>query len=236
VSFNINYFRPSIFGLEAAPELAAFVEAFAWDIEDPQSEGMGDGPFSVEGFLRGWNAGNRFGYRAFLGHAETEESLPRLSLPAELHRNIWRWNRAREAYMDFTGTIEMSAGFAPTVFLLQPEGEQRVVSAAIWAEAMSCAMPEVDVVLAMNEPGTPPRAIPQTELRALLDVFPTRPARHEFSLDGLSHDCGLPHWLVGPEDAPPALAEALRTLGEVRQFQRVAPDSVLDRELLAELG
>ena len=28
VSFNLNYFRPHVFSLEAEPELAAFVESF----------------------------------------------------------------------------------------------------------------------------------------------------------------------------------------------------------------
>ncbi len=61
VAFNLNYYRPHFFGLEAAPEVEAFVWAFNLTIDDPQIEGMSDGPFSVDGLLRGWNAGNRFG-------------------------------------------------------------------------------------------------------------------------------------------------------------------------------
>ena len=74
VAFNLNYFRPHFFGLEAAPEVAAFISAFNLNIHDPQTDGMGDGPFSVEGFLRGWNAGNRFGYRAVLSQDERPET------------------------------------------------------------------------------------------------------------------------------------------------------------------
>jgi hypothetical protein len=38
--FEINYFRPSYFGIEAEKELAAFVAAFQPSIEDPQMYGV----------------------------------------------------------------------------------------------------------------------------------------------------------------------------------------------------
>ncbi len=71
VAFNINYFRPHVFGLEAEPELTAFVERFGLTVSDPQSDGMGDGAYSCEGFLRGYNAGNRFAHQAMLSMNET---------------------------------------------------------------------------------------------------------------------------------------------------------------------
>src|SRR5262249_45535066 len=64
VWFNMNYFRPHFFGLEAADELDDFVQALDLTVSDPQAEGMGEGEFSREGFLRGWNAGNRFAHQA----------------------------------------------------------------------------------------------------------------------------------------------------------------------------
>ena len=39
VAFNLNYFRPHFFGLEAAPELAEFVTTFNLSIGDPQTNG-----------------------------------------------------------------------------------------------------------------------------------------------------------------------------------------------------
>jgi hypothetical protein len=48
--FEINYQRPSFFGTEAEIELSAFVAAFQPRIEDPQMRGMGQGPYSREGF------------------------------------------------------------------------------------------------------------------------------------------------------------------------------------------
>jgi hypothetical protein len=69
VAFRMNYFRPHISGLEAEIELSAFVNAFACAIHDPQLDGMGDGPYSASGFLRGWNTGNAFAYEAGLFNA-----------------------------------------------------------------------------------------------------------------------------------------------------------------------
>src|SRR6516162_652488 len=54
VAFNLNYFRPHIFGLEAAPELEQFAEAFAAIVTDPQGEIEDPGTFRREPFLRGW--------------------------------------------------------------------------------------------------------------------------------------------------------------------------------------
>jgi hypothetical protein len=93
VAFNLNYFRPHAFGLEAEPEVAAFVHAFNLTVSDPQMSGMGDGEYSAEGFLRGWNAGNAFGYRAMISqdHAQTFLTLPSSRIEA-----LWRWNFNRE--------------------------------------------------------------------------------------------------------------------------------------------
>src|SRR5579871_5900924 len=66
IHININYFRPIFFGLEAEIEISALLSQFPSEIHDPQMNGMGDGPYTREGFLRGWNQGNAFGVRAIL--------------------------------------------------------------------------------------------------------------------------------------------------------------------------
>ena len=42
--FEINYYRPSYFGIEAENVLSDFVAVFQPGIEDPQMQGMGEGP------------------------------------------------------------------------------------------------------------------------------------------------------------------------------------------------
>lgn len=65
-SFNLNYYRPHYFGLEAVKEVTMFVERFGFSVHDPQMNGMGDGPYSSDAFLKGWNHGNAFGYSAMV--------------------------------------------------------------------------------------------------------------------------------------------------------------------------
>ena len=63
VAFNLNYFRPHVFGLEAAPELEIFATTLGLTPGDPQGEIEEGAPFTREAFLRGWNAGNEFTFR-----------------------------------------------------------------------------------------------------------------------------------------------------------------------------
>src|SRR5262249_38215064 len=64
IAFNMNYFRPHVFGLEAEPEVAAFVRHFELGVEDPQGAIAG-ADYDAAGFLRGWDEGNRAAYRIF---------------------------------------------------------------------------------------------------------------------------------------------------------------------------
>jgi hypothetical protein len=139
LSFNINFFRPHVFGLEAAPELKALVETFDLLVEDPQAEGMGSGEFSVEGFLRGWNAGNRFGHQALFSMDEGPREVD--VLPAAEIERCWRWNYQRDALVDhFDESL-----FVPRIMFLRHDG--RVVSFVVWGDAIPLALPRVDFLL-----------------------------------------------------------------------------------------
>ncbi len=134
-SFNVNYYRPQIFGLEAEPEVTAFIERFDPEIFDPQTHGMGDGPYSGEGFLRGWNEGNRVAVRAMTGQpvADTPFTLPE----AEIAR-IWRWNLGRKALE------ERLQVFVPKIMLCVQN--DAVKSICAWTDAIPIALPRVDVI------------------------------------------------------------------------------------------
>ncbi|MBW2257802.1 MAG: hypothetical protein JRI25_24815, partial [Deltaproteobacteria bacterium] len=218
-----------IFALEAVEDVAAFVDAFGLEVEDPQVEGMGEGPFTVEGFLSGWRAGNRFAHQAITSQ-HTDYTI--LHKPAAINRAVAAWNRVREYYMDWMGTVEMRGGFAPTVIYVKPEdAPDEVLTAAIWSEGMACALPEVDLIIAINEGEASPRAIPLDALRNLLLPYEHRPAGHTITLGEEARDCGLAHWMVDHPEPPEELITALKGLGEVRHFERIEPDMVLDEEL-----
>lgn len=134
--FNINFFRPSFFGLEAAIELTAFIRRFQPQIQDPQADGMGQGPYSEEGFLRGWNAGNRLGARALAAASGAPWVLPASTL-----QRAWKWNYERQNRIAATGGFQ----FVPTLFPLRAYG--RVGMALVWPQGMPALLPVVDFVL-----------------------------------------------------------------------------------------
>src|SRR5688572_31583938 len=120
IDFNINYFRPHVFALEAEPELSLLMQRFDFKMLDPQSDGMGEGPYSPEGFLRGWNAGNRFAHRAL---ARDMRSADLRTLPSRSLFELWNWNFHKPIYEDLLCSVEMTVGFVPTILLLERASE-----------------------------------------------------------------------------------------------------------------
>jgi hypothetical protein len=146
VAFNLNYFRPHTFGLEAAPELEQFAQAFDALVADPQGEAEEEGPFSREAFLRGWNAGNQFGYRAML----KERTEPVRTWPSQKIHLAWEWNYSRPEEQARMGENI----FVPGIFALEANGE--VLSVAIWPPDCAILLPSVDAVLVpLTQSGKP---------------------------------------------------------------------------------
>src|SRR5262245_29767647 len=75
LSFNLNYLRPHIFGLEAELELSTLVKQFDLLVSDAQIDGMNEGEYSADGFLRGWNTGNEFGYQSILSQSPDHQPM-----------------------------------------------------------------------------------------------------------------------------------------------------------------
>lgn len=137
MTFDVNYCRASYVALEAEVELAAFMAAFKPRIHDPQIDGMGDGPYSAEGFLRGWRFGNLFGIRNILARDPAPEIA---TLPAATLQADWHWNHQREA----RGERLSNRRFVPKIthFLL----DGRPVRLAAWGAGMPISLPHVDYV------------------------------------------------------------------------------------------
>jgi hypothetical protein len=137
-SFNLNYFRPSFFGLEAEIEVTALINRFQPRIQDPQLDGMGEGTYSAKGFLRGWNRGNQFGIEAILGHSGSDQRA--YTLPScTLHR-AWMWNYRRAERQEEVADIQ----FVPAICPVENRGD--VGLAVAWGQAMPILLPAVDFV------------------------------------------------------------------------------------------
>ncbi|PMS20516.1 hypothetical protein C0Z16_34565 [Paraburkholderia rhynchosiae] len=147
VAFNMNYFRPHVFGLEAEPEVRAFVARFSPKIEDPQLHGMGSGPYASDRFLSGWNAGNEAAYEAILQMQHPTRKL--YTLPSAVLERIWRWN-------SLIGQTQAKFGeslFVPKVMLLAVNGELTTV--VVWGDAIPELIPDVQAVLVVRDELSP---------------------------------------------------------------------------------
>lgn len=150
VAFNMNYIRPHVFAVEAEPEVAAFLEAFDSAIEDYQSDGMANGPYSREGFLRGWNVGNSFGYRVILAHADnpvTLEALPEVAaaqnlLVADSERiaDVWSWNFARKGIQDALEAAGHDV-FVPKIMWGREKAGGSPIAFVVWSAGVPTVFP-----------------------------------------------------------------------------------------------
>jgi hypothetical protein len=211
VAFNLNLFRPHVFGLEAAPELEQFAKAFAATVTDPQ--GAMEGAFSKEAFVRGWNEANRFAYRSM-----QEQDGPTHTWPAKKIREVWEWNyglaeqRAREG----------EELFVPTIFAIDVKGEAR--SVVIWPPDCTILMPVVDAVLVpLAQSGKESEElalVPWAEVSAMV-----RPYQDKSS--GIArYRLAFQEW---PSDIAGFLAKKRKAVGEMKG---VGMDEILDRELV----
>lgn len=224
-AFNLNYLRPRFFALEAEPELAAFVEHFELEVEDPQTNGMGSGPYSREAFLRGWNTGNAFAARAILqqeGNAPNERPP---TLPAEQLERLWRWNHARAGLQK-----ELGEGvFVPRISLALEQG--RLVTYAVWGDAIPIALPQVERVVLVRDELARGWLFKRKET-ALVDAATVARWVEAFPMK----EGALPYRLMAytkpSAELVRAFKEAPALAGQVRM---VTFDAVLDAELVASL-
>jgi hypothetical protein len=221
VSFNLNYFRPHPFGLEAEPEVGAFVRAFDLTVSDPQLSGMGDGEYSTEGFLSGWNAGNAFGFEA-LASQDLSGSL--LTMPAARIHAAWQWNFNREARQNATG----DAVFVPRIFFFDVGGE--VQTGVAWGDGIPILLPVVDVVLVPRQ-----RLAPRRWLRSKDDLVVFSWPEIEPIASRFQKAAGELESFELFYDATPAdIEQVIRDRQPAALPTAVTFDKVLDRELLKQ--
>ncbi len=217
MAFNLNYFRPHVFGLEAAVELEKFGAAFGMSVHDEQEDGP-EGPFARERFLRGWNEGNRLAYRAML----KEQTEPVLTWPAKRIQETWEWNFGRPPEQERVGENL----FVPAIFAVELEGE--VKSVAIWPPECSILLPAVDAVLLPCE-----QKGKGSEELALVEWAEVSASVSGYQVPGT----GLARFRLEFEQWPPEMAAFLAKRREaVGELKGVGLDTILDQELVEEAG
>ncbi|MBK8207632.1 MAG: hypothetical protein IPK87_12725 [Planctomycetes bacterium] len=220
VSFNMNYCRPSFFGMEAAPELGAFLDRFPSRVNDPQVDGMREGSsFSDEGFKQGWDAGNLFGVKALTRQGRAGQDAT--CLTRERLHSIWRWNFNRKQIQQAVG----EGIFVPIIMPMQHVGGIHTI--AVWGDLIPIVLPQVDLVLA-----------PLSKHKGLLDrkgavrVVPFQ-ILQPFLASYVGSEEPVRHWHIEYAVPPKALLKCIRSCQKApREMEIISWDMVIDRELL----
>jgi hypothetical protein len=234
VHFNLNYFRSHVFGLEAERVLTPFVEALDLIVSDPQTEGMGDGDYTPEGFLRGWNAGNRFAHGAMLSLQDKGETLlgGQHTLPAKTLRACWEWTFGIDDLYERVQDDNIDV-FIPRVMYALCDGALRTF--CVWPQLIPTALPAVDVVLVMRNE-LPQGAQGGETGNAVVAWNDVRKAASKFKLVPGKATAGLQYVLMDygtAEEAPPELVSFVRDLPAFAgQLQGISLDRILDDELV----
>ncbi|CBJ41108.1 hypothethical protein (plasmid) [Ralstonia solanacearum CMR15] len=221
-SLNVNYFRPHIFGLEAEPEVRAFVEHFQLGVEDPQMHGMGQGPYTAEGFLSGWNAGNAFAYEAITA----QNKGPFLSCPEAKLEAAWRWNQTKSAVQQ---KLEERM-FVPTIMFANIGGELQ--SVVVWGDGIPTLMPPTDAIIVVRDELAPkPLFRPRTKDTCVIASSDLADLFGPFAEQGYAMPVRVPTY-----DKP--TRDVTKFFGSLRAFtgqlQIVSVDNVLSQELLSK--
>jgi len=209
-AFEIDYGRPSFFGTEAEIELSALVAAFRPRIEDAQMRGMGEGPYSGEGFLSGWNFGNLFSVRNAL-----LKSFELSTMPADTLSAAWAWN-----YRLAERKWRNPSCFVPTIAFFRIEGRpSRVVA---WGDGMPILLPKVDYVLVGRDAAGEPRfgLAPWAEVAEVVERAGFDPTNDPLKLAYFTTPRPIADWVA---NIP---------LIDVNALKQLRADQIVDDELI----
>jgi len=221
ISLALNFVRPHIFALEAEPEIAALIDAFSFTVFDPQNSGMGTGPYSREGFLQGWNAGNEFGIHSILQEPDTAASV--YTYPSGKLEQCWKWNLDREAVQTQLG----DGIYVPKIMFLKKE--KMATSSIVWGDAIPTLIPQVDYILIPRN-DLAPRSFFRTGKDTCLIQF-------QEVVEDLgryrTNDFGMSALRLPSQKSPAIVVDFVKKLKPFEgKIEGISVDKVLDQELV----
>ena len=190
ISFNLNFFRPHFFALEAEIEVKEFIDKFGFSINDPQNEGMAEGPFTKEGFIRGWNYGNEFGYRSILNSDDPPEVIHHR--PTNELYSIWQWNHQKSIIQDRLGENI----FVPRIMFVVLENI--LTSVVVWPDAISTLIPQVDALIIPRSELAPKRFFKKKDDICILQFDKVLNAINQYKTDNYC----IPSYSLSYESTP----------------------------------
>lgn len=225
ISFNLNFFRPHFFALEAEPEVRNFVNHFGFKIHDPQTHGMGEEPYNTEGFLRGWNHGNEFGYSAIMKSEEPPDvvhSRKKNELEA-----IWHWNYTRVQTQNTLGDDI----FVPRIMFIQID--DKIKSVTMWPDAIPTLIPRVDALMIPRQELAPRRLFKKKADMCVVPFDSAFPLLEPFS----SNSYTMPAFNLSYNTAPASVLSFVKGLKpNEEKMEGIAMDQVLNQELIERVS
>jgi hypothetical protein len=223
VSLNINYFRPSYFILEAEPEVTEFVKAFDLTVFDPQTDGMGEGEYSKDLLISGWNHGNQWGTAAYLQSPDRPKEI--LTLPSAILQRVWKWNRERESLQNRIGGDQYAA------IIAFHQTNDRAATFVVWPDAIPIVVPPVDHILIVRDELAPRRFLIKRKDTALVSWEQVNQVIHFEKFPKIGIGTSLMY------DTPPfELLSFVKSLSaDSVPFSSLPADQVLDQELVEKI-
>jgi hypothetical protein len=217
IAFNINYFRPSLFIIEAERELTRFVKTFDLVIEDPQIGGMGVGDYDAAKLVEGWRQGNDFAIRAL---RKQDPPIPHWPVATDKLTRAWRWNLRRAARQAELG----DDAFVPRIMFAEVDGE--IVTLAAWVDAIPCELPDVDYFWIVRQTLAPKRFFRRRDDHGLAPRAQFLPLLQRYGAPAAEGGT-----LLGYRETPETLAAFVRGLPARRPTPKTIPaDKLIDRE------
>jgi hypothetical protein len=150
LSFNLNYIRPSYFGLEAMPIVEKLASRFGLRVANPQSDL--EGPESAivaesKALTESWLNDNQ---RAILAMIEQPNSSRPLSMPVAASLYLWRYGIAKE-------DLERACGeevFVPGLVPVHRKGETKAGVATVYTESLPTIVPQCQWVFIVRRKRT----------------------------------------------------------------------------------
>ena len=196
------------------------VEKFDLLVLDDQIDGMGEGEFSSQQFLSGWNKGNELGYHSIVQQYPNEK-LP--TLPTTKIEACWRWNFAQAELQEKLGDDV----FVPRIMFLNRGGI--AATTVVWPDGIPIAIPKADIVFIQRQSILPKKIFrsPEdkvlaswNEVDSLLEQFPRK-------------EGALPYRLLLYTSPPDSVVTHLRGLKpNSEKPEGVSIDKILNAEIV----
>lgn len=227
-SFNMNYFRPTLFVKEAEPEVTGFVKQFDLIVDDPQVDGMGTSEYDPIVFAEAWLTNNVSASALVINdHEGLGDDRPVYwHLPTERLEKIWAWNYGRAELQDKLGDNV----FVPMIMVLSFPDEPR--TACVWTDAIPTVIPPVDHLLISRSELAPRKWIRKKDDLALASWNDVEPLLRSHSKKMIGDAFNLSY-----ERLPADIEKFVRNLKSVELEEgTILPiDRIIDTELIEKI-